>query len=231
MSAQSRAARALLGAASLLVPRARRADWRREWTAELAHVQARGGPVARMALGALADALEVGLGPRAFADAARFGWATLARSPLHVAGAAAVLAAGMAVASLCLALAARTGTRLRADAGLGALLAFAFPLVLALVASAAAAAASLIRRAVAAQRHAAPCSPAEARAAAALLCAGAGLAALLAAAAATGRFPAAVRPGGAPLLAVGSVLGPVVLAGAIACAAVRRWTSAQVDRP
>lgn len=216
--------RAVLGAASLLVPARRRAEWRREWTAELEHVDAAGGPALRTALGALADALEVGFGPRAFADAARFGFAALARAPLHVAGAVAVLAAGISMAGACLALASRVASGQRGAAML-VLVAAAVPILLALVGASAHAAASLIRRAVEAQRSAEPCCRDEARAASAVLCAGAGLAALLIAALATGRFPDAVRPGGWDvMIGIGVVLGPVLLLGVVAGAAVRRWS-------
>jgi hypothetical protein len=225
VSAHSFAWRVLVAAASVLVPAGRRAEWRREWRAELEHVQARGGPALRTALGAFADALEVGVGPRAFADAARFGCASLARSPLHGAGAVLQLASGIALAGVCLALAARVvaGQGMRGPA-LAVLLAAAVPILLALVATAARAAAHLVRRAIAEQRESAPCSAEEARAASAILCAMAGLVALGVAAAATGRFPAAVQPGGwGWMMGVGAVLGPVLLLGVIAAAAVRRW--------
>jgi hypothetical protein len=224
-----RAWHAIVAAASVLVPGDRRTEWRREWDAELQHVESRGGPALRTALGAFADALEVGMGPRAFADAARFGYASLARSPLHVAGAAAVLAAGIAMAGICLALAARVvaGQGMR-GAGLVVLLVAAVPVLLALAGTAAAAGASLIRRAIEAQREGAPCSAEEARAASAVLCAGAGGVALLLAGAATARFPDAIRPGGWDLwMGIGAVLGPVLLLAAVAGAAVRHWV---VDR-
>jgi hypothetical protein len=217
----------MVRAASLLVPRRMRDDWRREWDAELHHLQARRGPVLRTALGAFADALEVGVGPRAFADAARFGAASLARSPAHVAGAATVLATGIGAAGVCLALAWQT-----AAGGVGReaaiLLAVAIPLVLALAASAGAAAASLVRRAVARQRDALPCTADEARAATAVLCAAAAIAGLLIAAAATMRFPDAA--GGWSLLAgAARMLGPILLTASIARAAVLRRAGSSID--
>ncbi|HEU4881668.1 MAG TPA: hypothetical protein VFT45_05465 [Longimicrobium sp.] len=217
-SIRQHAWRAIVRVASRMVPRDARAEWRREWDAELHHVQARGGPVLRTALGAFADALEVGVGPRAFADAARFGHASLAGSPLHVAGAAVVLATGIAAAGVCLALAWH-GAR---DAGSTVLLAASIPLVLALVCSAGAAAASLIRRAIVRHPSPLPCTADEARAASAVLCAGAGAAGLLLAAMATVRFPDAAA-GWSLLDGAARVAGPVLLSGAIAGAAVRRW--------
>lgn len=209
--------RMMVRAASLLVPASERAEWRREWIGELHHVAARGGPVLRTALGAFSDALEVGIGPRAFTDAARFGAVSLARSPAHVAGAAAVLATAIASAGVCLTLAWQA-----AGAGRGSmvLLAVTVPLVLALIGSAAALASRLIRHAIA--QHAVPCTTDEARAAAVVLCAAAGIAGLLIAAIATSRFPDAAAgwnlAGGAV-----RVLGPILLPGCIAAAAVRRW--------
>lgn len=185
------------------------------------------------------DALEVGIGPRAFADAARFGCASLARSPLQGGVAVLLLASGIALAGVCLALAARVvGQGMRGPAPavllaaavpiLLALVVTAVPVLLALVATAAHAAARLIRRAVTEQREAAPCSGEEARGAPAVLCAMVGPVALGVAAAATGRFPAAVQPGGwGWMMGIGAVLGPVLLLGVIATTAVRRWA---VDR-
>ena len=216
--------RMIVRAASLLVPAEDRADWRREWDAELLHVQAHGGPVLRTALGAFADALEVGIGPRAFADAARFGAAALARSPAHVAGAAAVLATGIGAAGVCLALAWQAAAD-GGGRGAAVLLAIALPLVVALTASAGAAAASLIRRAAV---HALPCTADEARAASAVLCAAAGIVGLLIAAAATARFPEAAV-GWSPLAGAARMLGPVLLPAAITTAAVRRWGVSSID--
>lgn len=217
---------AVVRAASLLVPRGARAEWRREWDAELRYVQARGGPVLRMALGAFADALELAAGPRAFADAARFGRATLARSPLHVAGAAVVLATGIGVAGICLALAWQAAD----GAGTRVLLGVAIPLVLALAGSAGAAAASFIRRAIDRHSSTIPCTADEARAAAAVLCAGAGAAGLLLAAAATVRFPDAAA-GWSLLDGAARMAGPVLLSGSLAGAALRRWTAPRIDHP
>jgi hypothetical protein len=223
--------RTIVRAASLLVPAGERADWRREWDAELHHVQARGGPVLRTALGAFADALEVGIGPRAFADAARFGAASLGRAPAHVAGAAVVLATGISAAGVCLALAWPAATK-AVDGGSASavLLAFSIPLVLALVASSAAAASCLIRRAVARHRNTVPCTADEARAATMVLCAAAGIAGLLLAAAATWRFPDAAA-GWSLLDGAARVLGPILLPGTIAAAAVRRWAVSLIDHP
>jgi hypothetical protein len=219
----------IVRAASLLVPGRNRADWRREWDAELHHVQARGGPVLRTALGAFADALEVGIGPRAFADAARFGAASLARSPAHVAGAAAVLATGIGAASVCLALAWQAAAGgMRREAAV--LLAVAIPLVLSLAASAGALAASFIRRAAIRQRDRLPCTAGEARAATAVLCASAGVAGLLMAAAATARFPDAAD-GWSLLDGAARMLGPVLLAAAITGTAARRGSASSIEHP
>jgi hypothetical protein len=227
-SARRFAWRTMERAASVLVPADSRTEWRREWDAELHHVQAHGGPVLRTALGAFADALELGVGPRAFADAARFGRASLARSPLHVAGAAVVLATGICAAGVCLALAWQTATA-RGGARSAALPAVAIPLVLALVASAGAAAASLIRRAIT-RASSLPCTADEARAAAAVLCAVAGVAGLLLAAAATIRFPDATA-GWSLLDGAAQMAGPVLLSGALAGAALRRWSAPPIDHP
>ncbi|HYR07376.1 MAG TPA: hypothetical protein VEQ60_06400 [Longimicrobium sp.] len=219
--------RAMVRAASLLVPADSRPEWWREWDAELHHVHARGGPVLRTALGAFADALELGVGPRAFADAARFGQASLAGSPLHVAGAAVVLATGICAAGVCLALAWQAATA-RGEAGSAVLLAVAIPLVLALVGSAGAAAASLIRHAIT-RASSLPCTADEARAAAAVLCAAAGAAGLLLAAAATLRFPGAA--GWSLLDGAARMVGPVLLSGALTGAALRRWAAPPIDQP
>lgn len=215
------ACRAVVRAASLLVPLEARADWRREWDAELCHVHARGGRLTRMALGAFADALEMGIAPRAFADAARFGHAALARSPLHVAGAAAVLATGISAAGVCLALAWAAS-----DGGgpSALLLAVAVPLVVALVCSASAVAARLIRHAIARHPSTLPCSADEARAAASVLCAAAGAAALVLAAAATIRFPDA-SAGWSLIGGAARMIGPVLLSAAVAGSALRRWAA------
>jgi hypothetical protein len=66
-----------------------------------------------------------------------------------------------------------------------------------------------------------PCSADEARAASAVLCAGAGILALLIAAVAAGRFPETVRPAGGMIMGIGAMAGPVLLLGFIACALVR----------
>ncbi|HEX6369766.1 MAG TPA: hypothetical protein VF006_12675 [Longimicrobium sp.] len=228
-SARRRAWRAMVRIASVMVPAGARAEWLREWDAELHHVDMRGGPVLRTAVGAFADALEVGVGPRGFVDAARFGHASLARSPLHAAGAAVVLATGIAAAGVCLALAWQVAARGGGgERGAMVLPALAIPLVLALVGSAGAAAASLIRRAI--ERHPSPlpCTAGEARAAAAVMCAGAGAAGLLLAAAATMRFPDAAD-GWSLLQGAARVAGPVLLSAAVAGTAVRRWATPRME--
>jgi hypothetical protein len=221
--------RAIVHAASILVPRDRRAEWRAEWAAELHHVQARGGPALRMALGAVADALELGMGPRAFADAARFGWAPLARAPLQVATAAAALAAAIGAAGVCLALAWRVAARPAAwGSGSMLLLGCAVLVVVALVGSAARVAASLIRAAVVRHPSTVPCAAQEVQAAAALLCWGAALAGLLIAAAGAARFPGTV-PAWSIVGGAAQVLGPIVLATALASAALRRWAAPRIE--
>jgi hypothetical protein len=221
--------RAMVGVASWIVPGDVRAEWRREWEAELYHVHSRGGPVLRIAAGAFADALELGVGPRAFADAARFGHASLAHAPLHVAGAAAVLATGIAAAGVCLALAWQVAARAaNGERAAMVLPTLAIPLVLALVGSAGAAAASLIRRAIARHPSPLPCTADEARAASAVLCAAAGAVGLLLAASATIRFPGAAA-GWSLLDGAARVAGPVLLSGVLAGTVARRRSAPRIQ--
>jgi putative ABC transport system permease protein len=104
-----RFARHVVAAASFLVPRWRRADWRREWSAEMAHDERHPGresTVQRFA-GSIADAAAL-RGQAMLLDMwrgdCRFAWRTALRRPAFTALVVCTLALGLGVASAVFAL-------------------------------------------------------------------------------------------------------------------------------